>query len=158
MFGFFKKKTDPAVYAPVKGKCIDITEVNDEGFSSKVMGDGVAVIPEEQVIQAPADGRLTMIFPTGHAFGMQTDNGLELLLHIGIDTVNEQGRGFRLLKKSGDTVKKGTPIVELDLEKLKEKYDMTTMVVVTNGKSIAKPALQETVDENTPILVFEGTE
>ena len=69
MFGFFKKKTDPAVYAPVKGKCIDITEVNDEGFSSKIMVDGVAVIPEESVIKAPADGKLTMIFETGHAFG-----------------------------------------------------------------------------------------
>lgn len=156
MFGFFKKKTDPAVYAPVKGKCIDITEVNDEGFSSKIMGDGVAVIPEESVIKAPADGKLTMIFETGHAFGMVADNGLELLLHIGIDTVNEQGKGFRVLKKSGDAVKKGTPIVELDLADLKKKYDMTTMVIVTNGKDVEKPALGKTVDENTAIL--EGTE
>lgn len=156
MFGFFKKKADPAVYAPVKGKCIDITEVNDEGFSGKIMGDGVAVIPEERVIKAPADGRLTMIFETGHAFGMEADNGLELLLHIGIDTVNEQGKGFKILKKSGDTVKKGTPIVELDLADLKKKYDMTTMVIVTNGKGIEKSALGKTVDENTAIL--EGTE
>lgn len=156
MFGFFKKKTDPAVYAPVKGKCIDITEVNDEGFSSKIMGDGVAVIPEESVIKAPADGKLTMIFETGHAFGMKADNGLELLLHIGIDTVNEKGNGFKILKKSGDAVKKGTPVVELELETLKEKYDMTTMVIVTNEKKITKPALQKAVDENTAIL--EGTE
>ena len=156
MFGFFKKKTDPAVYAPVKGKCIDITEVNDEGFSSKIMGDGVAVIPEESVIKAPADGKLTMIFETGHAFGMEADNGLELLLHIGIDTVNEKGNGFKILKKSGDAVKKGTPVVELELETLKEKYDMTTMVIVTNEKKITKPALQKAVDENTAILV--GTE
>ena len=156
MFGFFKKKTDPAVYAPVKGKCIDITEVNDEGFSSKIMGDGVAVIPEESVIKVPADGKLTMIFETGHAFGMEADNGLELLLHIGIDTVNEKGNGFKILKKSGDAVKKGTPVVELELETLKEKYDMTTMVIVTNEKKITKPALQKAVDENTAIL--EGTE
>ena len=156
MFGFFKKKTDSAVYAPVKGKCIDITEVNDEGFSSKIMGDGVAVIPEESVIKAPADGKLTMIFETGHAFGMKADNGLELLLHIGIDTVNEKGNGFKILKKSGDAVKKGTPVVELELETLKEKYDMTTMVIVTNEKKITKPALQKAVDENTAIL--EGTE
>ena len=156
MFGFFNKKTDPAVYAPVKGKCIDITEVNDEGFSSKIMGDGVAVIPEESVIKAPADGKLTMIFETGHAFGMEADNGLELLLHIGIDTVNEKGNGFKILKKSGDAVKKGTPVVELELETLKEKYDMTTMVIVTNEKKITKPALQKAVDENTAIL--EGTE
>lgn len=156
MFGFFKKKTDPAVYAPVKGKCIDITEVNDEGFSSKIMGDGVAVILEESVIKAPADGKLTMIFETGHAFGMEADNGLELLLHIGIDTVNEKGNGFKILKKSGDAVKKGTPVVELELETLKEKYDMTTMVIVTNEKKITKPALQKAVDENTAIL--EGTE
>lgn len=107
MFGFFKKKTDPAVYAPVKGKCIDITEVNDEGFSSKIMGDGVAVIPEESVIKAPADGKLTMIFETGHAFGMEVDNGLELLLHIGIDTVNEKGNGFKILKKIRRCGKKG---------------------------------------------------
>ena len=144
------------MYAPVKGKCIDITEVNDEGFSSKIMGDGVAVIPEESVIKAPADGKLTMIFETGHAFGMEADNGLELLLHIGIDTVNEKGNGFKILKKSGDAVKKGTPVVELELETLKEKYDMTTMVIVTNEKKITKPALQKAVDENTAIL--EGTE
>ena len=156
MFGFFKKKTDPAVYAPVKGKCIDITEVNDEGFSSKIMGDGVAVIPEESVIKAPADGKLTMIFETGHAFGMETDNGLELLLHIGIDTVNENGKGFEILKKAGEHVKKGTPIVRFDLEALKEKYDMSTMVIVTNGKEVSKPVLNQTVDETVPVL--EGAE
>lgn len=149
---FIKKKTDPAVYAPVKGICVDITEVKDEGFSSKIMGDGVAVIPEESIVKAPVDGKVTMIFETGHAFGMEADNGMEILVHIGVDTVNENGKGFTVLKKAGKHVKKGTPIVELELAALKEKYDMSTMVIITNGKTLTKTALHKVADENTPIL------
>lgn len=154
MFDFLKKKVDTNIYAPVKGKCIDITEVDDPGFSSKVMGDGVAIIPEGDVISAPASGSISMIFETGHAFGILADNGAEILVHIGIDTVNMNGEGFTKLKASGDKVKKGDPIIKIDLEKIKAEYDPATMVIMTNGKSFCKPTLNTQVNENSP--VFEG--
>lgn len=156
MLKFLKKHADVDIYSPVKGKCIDISEVEDEGFSSKVMGDGIAVIPEENLIKAPADGKLTMLFETGHAFGISADNGADILVHIGIDTVNLNGLGFTSLKKTGDKVKRGEPVIRIELEKLEKEYDMSTMVIVTNGKKFQKPALYEEVDENTPVL--EGIE
>lgn len=152
MLGFLKKKVDTAVYAPVEGKCIDITQVKDVGFSSKVMGDGVAILPTDNVVKAPCDGKITMFFETGHAFGIQADNGAELLIHIGIDTVNLNGDGFEVLKKVDARVKKGEPIVRFDLEKLKENYDMTTMIIVTNGKTFQKPMLGQQTDVQSHIL------
>lgn len=152
MFEFLKKKKDENIYAPVKGKCIDITEVDDAGFSSKVMGDGIAIIPEEDVIYAPADGTLSMMFATGHAFGIVADNGAEILVHIGIDTVNLNGDGFRTMKKAGEHVRKGEAIVKIDLAKMKESYDMSTMVIITNEKKFKKLALQTMVGIDTPIL------
>ena len=152
MFGFSKKKIDTAVYAPVKGRCIDITQVEDVAFSSKVMGDGVAIVPADNVIKAPCDGKITMFFETGHAFGIQADNGAELLIHIGIDTVNLNGSGFEILKKVHARVKKGDPIVRFDLEKMSVQYDMTTMVIVTNGKAFRKLMLGQQTDTESPIL------
>ena len=152
MFDFLRKKKDSLIYAPAKGLCIDISNVDDNAFASKIMGDGVAIIPEENIIKSPVDGKLTMIFNTGHAFGILSNDGVEILIHIGIDTVNEEGKGFEILKKSGDSVKKGTPIVKLELNYLKSKYDMSTMLIVTNNKKIKKINLNNKVDENTPIL------
>lgn len=152
MLNFFKKTNDNKIYAPVKGKCIDISNVNDEVFSKKMMGDGVAIIPIDNIIKAPADGKLTMLFDTGHAIGMKMDNGLEILIHIGIDTVNENGKGFEVLKKTGEYFKHGEPIVKIDLDYLKSKYDMSTMVVVTNKEKVLKLNLNRDVDENSPIL------
>ena len=85
MFNLFKSKVDKNIYAPVKGKCIDITEVNDIGFASLSMGDGIAIIPDTHIIAAPCDGTVQMIFRTGHAFGIKADNGFEILIHIGIN-------------------------------------------------------------------------
>ena len=152
MLNFLKKTNDNKIYAPVKGKCIDIKEVSDEIFSSQMMGDGVAIIPTDNIIKAPANGKLTMLFDTGHAIGMKMDNGLEILIHIGIDTVNENGKGFEVLKKTGEYLKHGEPIVKIDLDYLKSKYDMSTMVVVTNKEKASKLNLNRNVDENIPIL------
>ena len=88
---------------------------------------------DKVVLHAPASGTLTVLFPTGHAFGITTDGGVELLVHCGVDTVSANGDGFKLLdKKQGDRVNTGDPIVEVDLKKLKETYDMSTMLVITN--------------------------
>ena len=151
MFGglFGKKKEtlpelnvpDTAIVAMADGKLIDITTVSDPVFAQKMMGDGVAFVydGDKVTLCSPANGTLSVLFPTGHAFGVTMNNGVELLVHCGLETVNANGDGFRLLgKKQDDKVKAGDPIVEADLKKLGAKYDMTTMLVVTdtNGQTI----------------------
>ena len=152
MFGFFKNKNENVIYAPVEGTCIDITEVDDIGFSSKMMGHGVAIVPIEGIVTAPCDGKISMIFDTGHAFGMEANNGAEILIHIGIDTVNLNGEGFEILKKPGQKVKRGEPVIRFDLEKVKKLYDTATMVIMTNGKNFVKTAVGCNVDNDTKIF------
>lgn len=123
---------DNEIIAMASGKSIALESVKDEMFASKSLGDGVAFELKDGKICAPANGRLDVLFPTGHAFGITMNNGVELLCHIGINTVESNGKGFKLLNKQGNTVKAGDPIVEIDLDKLKESYDMTTMLIVTN--------------------------
>lgn len=154
MFNLFKSKIDKNIYAPVQGKCVDITKVNDIGFSSCSMGDGIVIIPKSNVIVSPCDGTLQMIFRTGHAFGIKADNGLEILIHIGIDTVNLKGKGFTVLKKVNQRVKKGDPIIKIDLDMIKKDYDITTMLIVTNGKKFRKTSLDDIVDIGD--IVIEG--
>ena len=133
--------SDDAVIAPADGHMISITEVPDPVFSQKMMGDGVAFHFDKSnvTICAPANGTLTAFFPTGHAFGITMNNGVEVLVHIGIDTVEANGDGFRLHShKQGDTVKAGEPLVDVDVKKLGAKYDMSTMLIITiaNGHTI----------------------
>ena len=104
LFDRFKKVLDQSIYSPVEGKCLDIVDVNDDVFSGKMMGDGVAVVPKTNVVCSPSDGELTMVFPTKHAFGVTMSNGVDVLVHIGIDTVNLNGVGFKAFKKMGDKV------------------------------------------------------
>ena len=139
MFGIFKKRPqilDDDIVAMSDSDMYGIENVNDEIFSTKQLGDGVAFsFPKRKVtLCAPANGTLCMLFSTGHAFGIKTNNGTELLIHIGIDTVLSNGKGFLLLdKKQGDTVKAGDPIVEVDYELLSKRYDMSTMMIVTKS-------------------------
>lgn len=144
MFNFFKKAVagNKGIVAPAAGTMFAIENVKDEMFAQKLLGDGVAFKYEGDSVTvcAPADGTLSALFPTGHAFGVTTPEGVELLVHIGIDTVSADGDGFKTLgKNQGDSVKAGDPIVEVDLKKLCEKFDMSTMLVVTNdnGKKIS---------------------
>lgn len=152
MFNFFKHKIDNNIYAPVDGKCIDITEVHDATFASKMMGDGVAIVPASNIIKAPCNGTLSTVFHTGHAFGMLADNGAEILIHIGIETVNLNGKGFKALKGEGDKVKKGEPIVEIDLEEIKRDYDPSTMLIITNQKPIQKRKVSDYVEGGEVII------
>lgn len=118
--------------SPVKGEVISVTKVKDEVFSSKGMGDGIGIIPEEGEVYAPFDGTVEAVFPTGHAVGMAA-NGVETLIHIGINTVELDGRGFQAHVKQGDTVKKGDLLVTFDKEMLqKEGYDSTVVFIVTD--------------------------
>ena len=135
MFGFFKKKEEPfQVVACVDGKCIPISEVKDEVFSQKMMGDGFAIIPTGDMIVSPVSGNIETIFPTKHALGIKTSNGVEIILHIGIDTVNLNGEGFTALVKENTKVQAGQPLIQIDAKFIQEKgYDLTTMTIFTAG-------------------------
>ena len=135
MFGLFKKKKDKAhvLGAPAKGKAVSLKEVSDPTFSEGILGDGVAVIPSEGKIYAPADGTIGMVFDTLHAISLTTDFGAEVLIHVGLDTVQLKGEGFEGHVKAGDTVKKGDLLLTVDLEKVKAAgYDTSTLVVICN--------------------------
>ncbi|GMG67003.1 PTS sugar transporter subunit IIA [Tetragenococcus halophilus] len=124
---------DNEIVAISQGNLIELEDVEDEVFSSKTLGDGIAFQLESDFICSPANGILSTMFPTGHAFGVTTNEGLELLVHIGIDTVKLQGEGFDILAKQGEKVRAGQPIVKIGREKLQEKgYDLTTMLIFTN--------------------------
>lgn len=157
MFQFLHKKTDYNLYAPVKGKCIDITNVKDKVFAAQVMGDGFAIIPESHMICSPCDGIITMIFPSKHAFGVKMKDGKEILIHIGIDTVQLNGEGFTNLKKVNDKVKAGEVVIELNKSEIESKnYDLTTMVIVTNSShEIKKQRLDEFVETKDVIVIDE---
>lgn len=133
MWNPFKSKQTSKIASPVEGTLIDLSQVHDEAFASKAMGDGFAIIPGINTFVSPMDGTIAACFPTGHAYGIINDT-VELIVHIGIDTVELQGEGFHSLVKQGDIVKKGDPLAEVDLALLKDKgYDTTTMVILTNG-------------------------
>lgn len=131
MFGFFKK--EGALVAPISGKTVDITTVPDAVFAEKMAGDGLAINPTGDTVVAPADGELTMLFGTKHAFGMTLDKGVQILVHIGLDTVSLNGEGFTALKNQGDMVKKGEPIVKIDRELIQGKgLSLITPVIFTD--------------------------
>lgn len=131
-FGTGKEKTEHA--EPVKGRKIPLSEVCDPAFSSGMMGTGYAIVPEEGVVKAPFDGKVAALFPTAHAIGLKDAQGAEYLIHIGIDTVKEQGQGFKALVTTGSQVKKGQDLIRFDLNGLKQKgYDMTVCILNTNA-------------------------
>ena len=129
---------DLSVNSPVEGKTIPLTQVSDEVFASGVLGKGVAVQPTSGKILAPADATVSMIYPTLHAVGLILDSGIEMMIHIGIDTVKLNGQYFEKHVQDGDHVKKGQLLVSFDIQKIEQAgYDLTTTVVVTNSKNYA---------------------
>lgn len=121
------------VVAIADGSMIDITKVNDETFAQKMLGDGVAFELADGIVGSPCDGMVTMLADTGHAFAVSRKDGVQFLVHIGIDTVQMSGKGFKLLVKEGQHVKAGQPVVETDLAMLRGKgYDMTTMLIIAD--------------------------
>lgn len=125
---------DEEIFAPVSGKIIALKDVNDTVFSSEAVGKGVAILPTDGEIFAPFDGKVSTIFPTKHAIGLKSDNGVELLIHIGLDTVELQGENFETFVEEGMKVKKGDLLEKFDISKIKEAgYDTVIPVVVTNS-------------------------
>lgn len=132
--------------SPATGIAADLSTAPDEGFAGRMMGDGAVVEPVEGLITAPADGEISFVFPTKHAMGFQTADGLEMLLHIGIDTVGLDGKGFEILKEEGSQVKKGEPLMRIDVEYLRE-----------HAPSLVSPVLCTDLEDNQEIrLLKEG--
>lgn len=128
-----------SITSPVEGKVIPLTEVKDPTFSQEILGKGAAIIPEKGVVYAPFDGKVDAVFETGHALGLVSEDGVELLVHVGIDTVNLKGKHFTPKKKSGDTMKKGDILLEFDIDKIKANgYDVTTPIIISNTEQFAK--------------------
>lgn len=146
--------------ACVKGEMIPLENVNDPVFSSKTMGDGVAFIPEVGEITSPVDGTVEVAFPTGHAIGLKSNDNFEVLIHVGINTVELNGECFKLLVKQGERVTRGQKLIEFDLNKIKEKgYDTTTMLLITeaNNKTLKKENYRNVANEDKVLeLIGEG--
>ncbi len=120
--------------APVNGTLISIEEVKDEVFSAGILGKGVGILPSDGKIYAPADGSIESVFETNHAITLMAENGGEILIHVGLDTVNLKGKGFKPMVKTGDTVKAGELIMEVNLEQIKSAgFDPTVLMVITNS-------------------------
>ncbi|TCP30200.1 PTS system N-acetylglucosamine-specific IIA component (Glc family) /PTS system N-acetylglucosamine-specific IIB component (Glc family) /PTS system N-acetylglucosamine-specific IIC component (Glc family) [Scopulibacillus darangshiensis] len=133
------------VASPVKGKIMPITDVSDQVFSQKMMGDGFAVDPEDGMVVSPIDGTVKTVFPTKHAIGLESDTGLEVLIHVGLDTVNLQGEGFDVYAKEGEEVKQGQKLLTFDLQTIKGKVpSVVTPVVFTNLKDGQEVAVRKT--------------
>lgn len=134
---FFGKKKKMKIVAPQTGVCVGIEEVPDEVFSDKLLGDGVAVIPSENEVKSPVTGTVVQVFDTLHAYSIKSDDGLEILVHIGLNTVELKGEGFSAKVKDGDRVNAGDVLCEADINFIKEKgYEIYTPIVVTNSDEV----------------------
>lgn len=138
------KDSDNKIYSPLKGNIVPLSQVNDPVFSSEMMGKGIAIEPEEGKLYSPVNGKIASIFDTKHAIGIISDNGAEILIHVGIDTVQLGGKHFKSFVKVDDVIKIGDLLLEFDCEEIKkEGYDIITPIIVTN------------TDEYTDILPLE---
>ena len=146
------KKTDTdrtvvkrtVVSSPVTGNADDLGTAPDEAFAQRMMGDGAVVTPEDPYVYAPEDGEVAFVFDTKHAVGYMTDSGISLLIHVGIDTVKLNGEGFEVLVKDGQKVKKGQPLLKLDLDYLN-----------ANAPSLASPVLCTELEDNQRIRLLK---
>ncbi|AQY49635.1 PTS system glucose-specific IIA component [Listeria weihenstephanensis FSL R9-0317] len=160
MFSFKKKKPKTTILlSPVTGKCISLEEVPDEVFSTKMMGDGIAFDLTDSKVVAPADGQVTFIAETKHAIGLTLSSGMEILIHVGLDTVTLAGKGFNVLVENGQKVTAGAVLLEIDLALMAEHHlQLTTpLIVMSNDAGTLVPmALNEmVVGGETAVLTFK---
>ena len=150
LFNFFKKskKTENSnvkLYNPINGNVVPISEVADPVFSQKMMGDGFGVDPTDGEVYSPVDAKVLSVFPTKHALGLKLDNGVDLLIHIGIDTVELEGKPFTVLVEEGDRVTPETLLVKVDLHALKEADKKDTVIIAfTNMEVVEDYSLSNT--------------
>ena len=146
------------VYSPLEGDRVDIVDVDDPAFSKKMLGDGVAVRPTGRVVSAPFDGEVVSLFSTKHAVGLVSDEGVEVLIHIGLDTVAMNGDGFEAHIVQGQRVIAGQPLVSFDPEKIVAAgYDLVTPVVITNTADVTEIVQVETAHLTTGDRLLEVT-
>lgn len=126
------------IYAPLSGEYVKIEDIPDPVFAQKMMGEGFGINPTEGTVVSPIEGNVDNVFPTKHAIGLKAENGLELLVHIGLDTVQLDGEGFEVLVDSGDTVKVGDPIIKFDVEYIRNNAkSVISPVIITNSDQTA---------------------
>ncbi len=143
------------IASPLKGTLVSLSEINDTVFSSGAMGPGIAVLPTEGRVYAPADGTVSMLFDTLHAIGFVTEKGTEILIHVGMDTVKLNGKYFTAHTESGAEVKKGDLLLEFDMEKIKEEgYELSTPVIVTNSDETGEVRASEAEEVNSGDIVI----
>lgn len=149
-------KDTKQVFAPMNGRLISLDKVKDNVFSKRMMGDGAAIQPTDGKIYAPFDGKVVTVFPTKHAIGLKSNDGIELMIHIGMDTVELKGKYFNQKVSAGDSIKKGQLLMEADLDKIKKAgYDTTTPVVVTNTKEFVDvEATDERQVTNNDVAIY----
>jgi len=160
MFKFLKKShSTQIIKAPICGKCISIEDVKDEVFSTKMLGDGIAINATGDTVYAPADGVITTIVNSKHAFGIKLNNGLEMLIHVGLDTVKLNGEGFSVLVNVGEQVKQGTPIIKIDRNFIESKgMTLVTPVIILESDKydIHKCAIgQDVVGAESTVIEYK---
>jgi PTS system glucose-specific IIA component len=137
MFGLFKKVKKQIIVSPADGDIVELISVPDHVFSEKMAGDGIAIIPRSNTFVAPISGVVSKIFSTNHAYSIKAKNGLEVLVHIGLDTVALKGEGFKRLVEEGAIVSVGNPIISADLEFIKsQEKDTITPIVFNHDKEL----------------------
>lgn len=135
---FFKKK-EFEIVSPMKGRLIRIKDVPDDTFREEMIGKGVAILPEGNEIYAPASGTITTVFSTAHAIGLTTKDGIDLLIHIGLDTVNLKGEGFAVKVQTGDEVQAGDLLLVADFEKIRQAgYRLESPLIICNPEACKK--------------------
>ena len=140
------------VASPFTGKVISLDDVNDEVFSERVMGEGVAVMPSEGRVVAPVTGTVAKLFEGGHGFAVESSQGLQLLVHVGLETVHLKGDGFTVRARQGQEINAGDEIVTVDLERMNElNIDIVSPVVVISGEAVTVSASKE-VKSGDPLL------
>lgn len=157
MLGFFNKKIQIEVKAPVKGDIVSMDRVPDEIFSNRMLGDGIAIEPQEGVLVSPVEGEIVQVFPTKHAIGITSTEGLEILIHIGLDTVKMRGEGFESFVNVGDKVSVGSLLLKFDLEKIKQNSKSAVIpVVITNMEEVdsLKPTTSTSVQKGEDTIIF----
>ena len=143
----FAKDNGMKIGAPISGKLVSISEVSDPTFGEEILGKGAAIIPVDGRVYAPSDGTVSTVFPTGHAVAMTSNDGVEILVHIGLDTVKLDGKHFTIHAKEDQQVKKGDLLLEADLEQIiAEGYDIITPVVICNSDDFSDVKMAESGD------------
>jgi sugar PTS system EIIA component len=156
LFGKKEKIQEETLFAPLQGQVVKIEDVPDPVFAEKMMGDGIAIDPSDGEVVSPVNGEIVQVFPTKHAIGIKSEAGLEVLVHIGLDTVQMNGEGFTSHISVGDKVQVGTKLVSFDLELVREKAKSTiTPIIITNSevvKNVDKTTATQSVRTETDLL------